>query len=347
MLLLLQLDLETVYKGPKARCLQCDILERSSSRKGDSHMGSRITRAATHLPLEAVQERMQGEQRPWCRRRWEIIFQALRAPRKAEDIARTVGVSLTTVHRVIATYKQGGVKAIETPGKGGRRHQYLTREQERAFLEPFVARAARGDVATRTEIQRAFEEMIKQRVSPTTISRLLKRHGWRRCGARGRPDPICQSAPVQQERVAVRVHKQQALPAKVKRERAQQRSQSYPSDLSDEQWAILEPLIPKALPGGRPRSVDMREVMNAIFYVDRTGCQWRALPHDFPPWSTVWSYFRTFRDNGTWERIHRALREQVRVKQGREPTPSAAIIDSQSVKTSQKGGLVDMTVGRK
>ena len=96
-------------------------------------MGSRITRAATHLSENAVRERMQGEQRLWCHQRWEIIYQALKAPRKAEDIARTVGVSLTTVHRVISAYHQGGVAAIETPGKGGRRHQYLTLEQERAF----------------------------------------------------------------------------------------------------------------------------------------------------------------------------------------------------------------------
>lgn len=105
-------------------------------------MGNRVTRAATHLPLEVVNVQMQGEQRPWRRQHWEIISQALTAPRKAEDIARTVGVSVSTVHRVIATYKRGGVAAIETPGKGGRRHQYLTLKQEHAFLQPFLARAA-------------------------------------------------------------------------------------------------------------------------------------------------------------------------------------------------------------
>jgi putative transposase len=121
----------------------------------------------------------------------------------------------------------------------------------------------------------------------------------------------------------------------------------YPSDLSDQQWAILEPLIPPAKPGGHPRTTDIREVINAILYLDRTGGQWRALPHDFPPWSTVWTYFRTWRNDGTWQRIHTALREKTRLKQGRESTPSAAIIDSQSVKTSQKGGSAATTGARK
>jgi len=86
----------------------------------------------------------------------------------------------------------------------------------------------------------------------------------------------------------------------------------------------------------------MREVINAILYLDRTRGQWRALPHEFPPWSTVWSYFRTWRTDGTWKRMHTALHAQVRVKARREPMPSAAIIDSQSVKTSQKGGFAAM-----
>ncbi len=114
--------------------------------------------------------------------------------------------------------------------------------------------------------------------------------------------------------------------------------QRYPTDLTDAQWALLEPLVPRAKPGGRPRSADVRAVVDAILYVLRNGITWRALPHDFPPWRTVYHYFRAWRLDGTWERIHDALRDEVRAAAGRQASPSAAILDSQSVKTTEKGG---------
>src|ERR687898_1104831 len=112
----------------------------------------------------------------------------------------------------------------------------------------------------------------------------------------------------------------------------------YPSDMTDDEWAILEPLIPGSKPGGRPRSANMREVMNGIFYVLRGGIPWRFLPKEFPPWKTVYHYFRLWRLDGTWERLHAALRKRVRVRLKKNPQPSAAIVDSQSIKTTGVGG---------
>lgn len=122
---------------------------------------------------------------------------------------------------------------------------------------------------------------------------------------------------------------------------------SYPTDLTDREWEVLEPLVPQAKPGGRPRAHETRELLDAIFYVLRSGCAWRLLPHDFPSWQTAYHYFRLWRLDGTWERMHDALRERVRVRAGREATPSAAIIDSQSVKSTEKGGPAATTAERR
>ena len=123
--------------------------------------------------------------------------------------------------------------------------------------------------------------------------------------------------------------------------------QSYPTDLTDQEWEILELLLPSARPGGRPRSVNLREILNAIFYRERSGCSWEMLPHDLPPAKSVYHYFNQWSQDGTWERINQNLVKRLRVAAGRDPEPSAAIIDSQLVKTVQKGANEAMTRPRR
>jgi len=112
----------------------------------------------------------------------------------------------------------------------------------------------------------------------------------------------------------------------------------YPTDLTDEQWKLIAEFLPPPLPGGRPRKTNLREVVNAILYLVRSGCQWRIIPHEFPPWKTVYNYYRAWIANAVWDEIMACLRSDVRVKSGRNEQPSVAAIDSQSVKTTEQGG---------
>ncbi len=121
----------------------------------------------------------------------------------------------------------------------------------------------------------------------------------------------------------------------------------YEINLSDAEWDHLKHLIPGPKPGGRPASWSQRSVLNGIFYLLRSGCPWRMMPREYPPWQTLYRYFRAWQHTGVWEKINAVLRERLRRASGKHSTPSAAIIDSQSSKTTEKGGLVAMMVARK
>ena len=121
----------------------------------------------------------------------------------------------------------------------------------------------------------------------------------------------------------------------------------YPSDLTERQWQLIEPYIPPERWGGRTRSVDVREVLNGILYLLRNGCAWRAIPHDLPNWHTCRLYYDRFRADGTWLLIHERLRDRVRAHAGRRPEPSLAVVDAQTVRTTEKGGPAGTTPARR
>lgn len=223
------------------------------------------------------------------------------------------------------------IRGMSTNSKRSRGRQFKLNDEHRKLLKELQEA---DPAATLVQLAKRLEQRCGVVVGGMTVSRELARMGVRHVALpRTMPQPTATPAKPYAFEIA------EAPPDTADR-------RAYPTDLTDAEWAILEPMIPRTLPGGRPEEWSRRELVNAMFYVLKNGCTWRSLPHDFPPWSTVYSYFRKWRISGLWQQINDAIRPRVRKKAGRSATPSAGIMDSQSARTTEKGGPVDTTEPR-
>lgn len=246
-----------------------------------------------------------------------------------QQLAERYGISFSAVRKYVSLFRATG--SVEPRPHGGGNQPALNEQQRellRELCETFpLARLC--DLADR------LFEATGIRLSAGRVGRYLKALGYARRSVRGPAKKSLSKAG--QEHVTPRRYRRHEAPTQPSHRRG------YPSDLTDVEWAILGPLVPMAKPGGRKEEHPKREIVNAMLYLLRSGCQWRMLPHDLPPWQTAYNYYLEWRNNGLWERINQIFRERVRMKAGRQATPSAAIVDSQSAKTTEKGGSADMT----
>jgi transposase len=278
--------------------------------------------------VEALHQLWKGERDPQRRQRLRALYE-LRQGQEIKTVSKRLGVAYRTVQYWLAWYRAGGLNevGVRLRGHGSTgRAGYLSAEQEQRL----AAQVAKGELGTVEAVREWVYEQWGIDYSPSGMHQCLCR-----IHSRGSSGGSAESQGLSVPTASIQTRSWRITASN---EQARQ-PRGYPSDLSDAQWEHLAPLLPPAQEGGRPRTVCLRAIVNAVLYLLRTGCQWRYLPADFPAWQTVYDYFWKWRQAGIWEAIHTRLRAQVRLRMGREATPSAAIIDSQSVKTTEKGGI--------
>jgi transposase len=260
--------------------------------------------------------------RPYSIEERKQAVAALVAGADVAEVSTATGIGVATLGRWYAAHMLG----TRTRGCGGGRKPVLDDAHMQRVRELLEA----NPKLTLAELASAVCEHTGVDVSPGTIGKAVKALGFHKVKLQ---KAASQSAP-------------QSSPRYGPQHRREPTATTYPSTLTDAEWAVLEPLLAKKDGRGRPPTHDKRRLLDAIFYQVRTGAPWRYLPKDFPHWSAVWSLFRRLRDSGKLEQMYKALHEQWRCVSGRSEQPTAGIVDSQTVKTTEKGGPAAMTLAR-
>lgn len=300
-------------------------------------MGKRVE-LQPHLSLDELRERAAAAvSEARLSQRWQVIV-GVAEGRRIADLAVELGLSAEWLRDLVQRYNARGPDGLrDGRQRAGCGQKPLLDEAQVTHLQAALAGPAPdGGPWNGPRVAAWMSAAIGRPVDPRRGWVYLRRLGYQPHQVTAGPASASASpasAPFAKPMVQGRIT--QPRPA-------------YPSDLSDAEWAVLAPLVETPHPrGGRPERWSKREILNGIFYNLRSGQAWRMLPHDLPPWKTVYHWWRAWRRDGTWERLNRLLRESVRRQAGRDPEPSAGILDSQSVKTGEKGGCGGTTGARR
>lgn len=260
--------------------------------------------------------------------RLKAVLEYLQTDATQSQVAEKFGVGRNALARWLRLHKQGHSLAFDSSNKG--RPCSIT-PQHQAWIDQQLQLPNQPSLA---QITRELNSLHEANYTEAAVSRYAHRHGWKR---KVKPRPKKKAAPKPKGTEFRYNASHRTEPDRTRR--------SYPSDLTDPQWDLLRPLLEKNF--GRPRKHSLREVVNAVRYMARTGCQWRYLPHDFPPWNVVAKTYYRWLERGVWKKVNDSLREKVRLEVGKKIQPSAAIVDSQSIKTGEKGGSKGLMAARR